>query len=840
MKFGVRVGAVRKLGAAVALSLLVALGVMGVVLGGSVLSSRPAAAQVVSAVVVEGNQRVDADTIRSYVRIRPGERADPVRVDEALKALYATGIFEDVQIRYAGGRLIVSVREAQVINRVVFEGNRKIKDEIFSAEVQSKPRASLSRPTVQADVQRIVEIYRRSGRYNVTVDPQIIDRPNNRVDLVFVINEGDQTTIRSINFSGNNVFSSARLRDVINTTPTNWISFLRNTNVYDPDRVNADQELLRRFYLKNGYADFRIINATVDLDRANNGFVLNFVLDEGPQYRFGEIEVVSNVRDVDGASLRGLLRSSRGEVYNAELVEKTVELLTIELAKRGYAFAQVRPRGDRDFQSRRINVVYVIEEGPRVYVERINVRNNTRTREYVIRREFELVEGDPYNRVLVDRAERRLKNLGYFKTVRISNEAGSAPDRVILNVDVEEQLTGEFSVAIGFSSTDGALAELTIGERNFLGRGQYVRTSLQYGERNRGVEFSFTEPYFMDYRLAVGFDVFYREQDPNEFVQYGINTIGGTVRVGMRLNEEITIQLRYTGYQREIVTDPGLIDGCAANYNAPGQPGIGTCAPGGNRANNYTNLGIRYNPFEVSNAIRQVLGETITSMVGYSLIYNSLDSNRDPTTGFYINFSQDFAGVGGDVQFVRTTIDGRMYRPLTGDFVGMIRVQGGHIFAWGGDQLRITDHFNNASSIVRGFATQGFGARDLNPNLAFTDSLGGTTYWAASAELQFPLWFLPKEIGVKSAIFMDVGSLYGYDGTTNVPGGIGIPPPGCPANAPGTNVCIFDSSAIRASAGISFIWASPFGPLRFDLAYPILKEQYDRTQFFRFGAGTRF
>jgi outer membrane protein insertion porin family len=828
MKFRVRVGAVRKLGAAAALSLLVAFGVIG----GAVMSAQPAAAQVVSAVVVEGNQRVDAETIRSYVRIRPGERADPVRVDEALKALYATGIFEDVQIRYAGGRLIVSVREAQVINRVVFEGNRKIKDETFNTEVQSKPRASLSRPTVQADVQRIVEIYRRSGRYNVTVEPQLIDRPNNRVDLIFVINEGEQTTIRTINFSGNNVFSSARLRDVINTTQTNWISFLRNTNVYDPDRVNADQELLRRYYLKNGYADFRIINATVDLDRANNGFVLNFVLDEGPQYRFGSTEVISNVRDVDGASLRGLIRTNPGDVYNAELVEKSVELLTIELAKRGYAFAQVRPRGDRDFQNRRINVIYVIEEGPRVYVERINVRNNTRTREYVIRREFELVEGDPYNRVLVDRAERRLKNLGYFKTVRITNEAGSAPDRVILNVDVEEQLTGEFSVAVGFSSTDGVLGELTIGERNFLGRGQYVRTSLQYGERNRGVEFSFTEPYFMDYRLAVGFDVFYREQDPNQFVQYGINTIGGTVRAGMRLNEEITVQLRYTGYQREIVTNPGLVDGCA--FNTTTLVGVGPSCAG------FTLAQIQaagLNQFEVSNAIRQVLGETITSMVGYSIIYNSLDNNREPTTGFYINFSQDLAGVGGDTQFLRTTFDGRMYRPLTGDFVGMIRVQAGHIFAWGGDALRITDHFNNASSLVRGFATQGFGARDLNLNLGFNDSLGGTTYWAASAEIQFPLWFLPKEIGVKSALFVDVGSLFGYDGTTNVPGGI---PASCAPGSAGTNVCLFDANTVRASAGVSFIWASPFGPLRFDLAYPILKDQYDRTQFFRFGAGTRF
>jgi outer membrane protein insertion porin family len=356
MKFGgVRV--IRKLGAALVLALTLVCGTAAV----SVVTSSAATAQIVTSIDVVGNQRVDADTIRSYVGIKRGERADPARIDEALRALYSVGLFEDVNIRLAGSRLVVTVKEAQVINRVVFEGNRRVKDDALSGEVQSKPRGALSRATVQADVQRIVEVYRRGGRYDVTVEPQIIDRPNNRVDLIFLIKEGGRTTIRTINFTGNNVYSSARLRDVMNTTQSNWLSWLRNSDVYDPDRVNADQELLRRFYLKNGYADFRILSATVDLDRQNNAFVLNFVLDEGPQYRFGNVDVLSNVRDLDPAAVRGLIRGTRGEVYNAENVEKTIELITIELANRGYAFAQVRPRGDRDFQGRLINVTYVID-----------------------------------------------------------------------------------------------------------------------------------------------------------------------------------------------------------------------------------------------------------------------------------------------------------------------------------------------------------------------------------------------------------------------------------------------------------------------------------------------
>jgi outer membrane protein insertion porin family len=820
MKFGgVRV--IRKLGAALVLALTLVCGTAAV----SVVTSSAATAQIVTSIDVVGNQRVDADTIRSYVGIKRGERADPARIDEALRALYSVGLFEDVNIRLAGSRLVVTVKEAQVINRVVFEGNRRVKDDALSGEVQSKPRGALSRATVQADVQRIVEVYRRGGRYDVTVEPQIIDRPNNRVDLIFLIKEGGRTTIRTINFTGNNVYSSARLRDVMNTTQSNWLSWLRNSDVYDPDRVNADQELLRRFYLKNGYADFRILSATVDLDRQNNAFVLNFVLDEGPQYRFGNVDVLSNVRDLDPAAVRGLIRGTRGEVYNAENVEKTIELITIELANRGYAFAQVRPRGDRDFQGRLINVTYVIDEGSRVYVERINVRSNTRTREYVIRREFDILEGDPYNRVLVNRAERRLKNLGYFKNVRIATEPGSAPDRIILNVDVEEQLTGEFSIAAGYSTQDGVLGELTIGERNFLGRGQYVRTSLQYGERVKGIEFSFTEPYFMDYRLAAGFDIFYKKTEPSNLVQYGINTVGGTVRAAARLTEELTMQVRYSIYQREINVDPGFIDGCGPNplqmpaCGDPGPPARGT------------------NTYEVSNAIRSVLGQQpIASVVGYTLTYNTLDNVKDPTSGLYTTFSQDFAGIGGDVNFVRTTAEARYYRPITGDIVGMVKVMGGHVFSWGGEELRFIDHFNNAHTLVRGFATQGFGARDINANLSTADSLGGTTYWAASAELQFPLWFLPKEIGIKSALFVDVGSLYNYEGSTNITGP-GVPIPG---TCGGPNICVFDDQSIRASTGVSLIWSSPFGPLRFDFAVPLAKGPYDRTQFFRFGGGAKF
>ncbi len=483
----------------------------GVVLGLSVAScvtAGSAVAQTASSIVVEGNRRVESDTIRSYFRVSPGERLDALKADEGVKALFATGLFADVRPRWQGNTLVVTVVENSVISRIQFEGNKRVKDEQLLAEIQSKPRGALSRPLVQADVQRVVEIYRRNGRYDVRVEPKIIERPNNRVDLVFEVTEGGKTAVKEIEFVGNRAYSGWRLRDVIKTGQSNILSFLKNNDLYDPDRIEADRELLRRWYLKNGYADVRIVSAVAEFDPRRNGFVLTFTIEEGDRYTFGSVDILSSVRDVDIAALRSKLRFSAGGVYNAELIEKSTEEMTIEVSKRGYAFANVRPRGDRNFETRQINIVFAIEEGARAYIERINVRGNTRTRDYVIRREFDIAEGDAYNRVLIDRAERRLKNLNYFKSVKVTNEPGSASDRIIINIDVEEQSTGEFSIAGGYSTSDGFVAEVSVGERNLLGRGQSARAAVTYGQRTRGVEVSFGEPYFLDYRLAFGIDLF--------------------------------------------------------------------------------------------------------------------------------------------------------------------------------------------------------------------------------------------------------------------------------------------------------------------------------------------
>lgn len=798
------------------------LGVAAALLGGSVVSgsigtplvTTPAFAQSASSIIVQGNRRVDAETIRSYFRTGPGQRLDAVRIDEAYKALLATGLFEDVRISQSGGRIVVVVVESAVINRVQFEGNRAVKDEQLSAEVQSKARGPLSRQTVRNDVQRIIDIYRANGRYDVRVDPKIIDLPNGRVDLVFEVTEGRKTTVRSISFAGNRAYSSSRLKDVIKTGETGILSFLRSNDVYDSDRIEADKDLLRRHYLKNGYADVRITSAVAEYDPDRRGFSVVFNIEEGDFYRFGVVDVQSNLREVDPARLRGTLKMRSGGTYDAEAVEKTVEAMTIELARGGYPFAQVRPRGDRNFEARTVDLVFSVDQGARSYIERLNVRGNTRTRDYVIRREFDIGEGDAYNHAMIERAERRLKNLGYFKSVKITSEPGSAPDRVIVNVDVEEQSTGEFSVAGGYSTADGFLAEVSVAERNLLGRGQFAKAAVSYGQRARGFELSFVEPYLFGYRLAFGIDIFSKTMLASSYQSYDSTTTGGGFRFGIPLTDELNAQLRYSIYTREITLSP--YNNC---YVVPADTNV--CLPAAPSLR------------EAANS-----GSVLTSLVGYTLLYNTLDNIKTPNKGLLVEFKQDFAGAGGDVNFLRTTADARMYYNVGWDVVAMFRAQGGHVTAWGGQQLRVLDHFFMGPNLVRGFAQAGIGPRDITPG-STSDALGGTMFWGTTVELQYPLFFAPKDFGMKAALFVDAGSVWDYRGITSYTG---------PGQATQT-ITPNDKNIVRSAVGAGVIWDSPFGPLRFDYAIALTKDKtidpntgtsVDRIQQFRFSGGTKF
>jgi outer membrane protein insertion porin family len=815
---------------------------------GAMFMASPAAAQGVSSIQVEGNRRVEVETIRSYFKPGPGGRLDQGQIDDGLKALIETGLFQDVKINQAGGRLVVTVVENPVIGRIAFEGNKKVKDEQLSAEIQSKPRGTLSRPMVQSDAQRIAEIYRRSGRYDVRVTPEIIEQPNNRVDLVFTITEGSKTGVKSVEFVGNVAYSSYRLKDIIKTRESNLLSFLGGADVYDPDRVEADRDLIRRFYLKHGYADVQVVAALTEYDPEKKGFLVTFKIEEGQQYRVATVNFESSIGTLDGNTLRSFSRVYVGSLYNAEALEKSVEEMQIEASRRGYAFAIVRPRGDRNFEAHTVSITFAVDEGPRTYIERINVRGNTRTRDYVIRREFDLSEGDAYNRALVDRAERRLKNLDFFKSVKITTEPGSSSDRVILIVDLEEKSTGDFSVSGGYSTTDGALAEVSISERNFLGRGLFAKASVTYGQFARGYSLSLVEPYLLDYRVALGLDFFQRQQLANNFISYGTKTLGFSPRLGFGLREDLSLQLRYSIYQQEIQLPPNLAN-CnnnPANSLLAFNPSPAFAAANGIDLASTNGLGC-YSDGEASLPVRKELqgGRTLTSALGYSLNYNTLDNNKNPTDGLIVDFKQDFAGVGGDVRYLKSAVDAKYYTPLVADIVGLIHVQGGILNSVGSD-IRMLDHFQMGPNLVRGFAPNGIGPRDLNP-FGTADALGGTKYWGASAELQMPFWFLPKEVGLKGAVYADAGSLWDYKGPTAWAQTGEVNVPGCirstinPATAGTCTGLVFDNgNVIRSSVGVGLIWASPFGPLRFDYAVPLTKGANDRVQQFKFGGGTSF
>ncbi|KQT18750.1 MULTISPECIES: outer membrane protein assembly factor BamA [unclassified Bradyrhizobium] len=832
-------------------ALLIVVAMSGVSIASSipaVLLPQPASAQNVDTIVVEGNRRVDAETIRSYFRPAAGGRLDQPAVDEGIKALIGTGLFQDVKISRAGGRLVVSVVENAVIGRVAFEGNKKIKDEQLSAEIQSKPRGTFSRALVQSDTLRIAEIYRRSGRYDVRVTPEIIEQPNSRVDLIFTIEEGGKTPVKSVEFIGNSAFSASRLRDVIKTRESNLLSFLASNDIYDPDRVEADRDLIRRFYLKNGFADVQVVAALTEYDPEKKGFLVTFKIEEGRQYRVGSVDFRSSIPSFDAGSLHTYSRVNVGSLYNVEAIEKSTEEMQIEASRRGYAFAVVRPAGDRNFEAHTVSVVFNVDEGPRTYIERIDLRGNTRTRDYVIRREFDLSEGDAYNRALVDRAERRLKNLDFFKSVKIVTEPGSSSDRVILIVDMEEKSTGDFSVSGGYSTSDGALAEVSISERNLLGRGLYGKASVSYGQYSRGISLSFVEPYLLGYRIALGFDTYWKQQKSNSYTSYGVTTLGFSPRIGLALREDLSLQLRYSLYQQSI-TLASAYNNCNNNASNPSlaynpTPAYIQSVLGGADPTNSTDSGVYgygcYGDGESSLPVRKELanGAAWTSALGYTLNYNTLDNTRNPTDGLLVDFKQDFAGVGGDVTYLKTALDTKYYTPLVSDIVSVIHLQGGLLSKLGNQDLRMLDHFQMGPNLVRGFASNGIGPRDITYRSlgASGDSLGGTKYWGASMELQMPFWFLPKEVGLKGAVYADAGSLWGYQGPTSWSATGEVNTKACPT----CGLQYDDGNVVRSSVGVGLIWASPFGPLRFDYAVPITKGKYDTVQEFRFGGGTSF
>lgn len=764
----------------------VALSASMVVTGGSVatlVSATGAEAAVVRSIQVRGADRVSADTVKANISIAPGKNFSNADIDESVRRLYATGYFSDVKISVAGGALVVVVNENQLINEVVINGNRKIKDDKLQNILRSRSNGPFSETSIEADKQAIRDAYAAIGRSDAQVTTQTYPLGNGRVNLAFVVDEGDRTKISQINFVGNEAYSNSRLRSVIMTKKSNFLSFLTRKDVYNEDKLRADEEVLREFYFNRGYADFRVISSEAVLDEASNEYVVTFTVEEGQRYDFGNVNVESTVEGIEAEELQGLIESRPGKVYRAKDVQETMSEISQRVAAKGYPFARVTPRGNRDLGNGTIAVDYLVDQGERAYVERIEIRGNTRTRDYVIRREFDIGEGDAFNQEVIARAKRRLEALGYFTSVNITTAPGSQSDRVVLVVDVQDQSTGSFGIGGGYETGNGGgfKLEASIEEKNFLGRGQYIRLAAGGGRDSRDYNLSFTEPYFLGYRLAAGFDVFSNEDKSEDF--YSVNSKGFSLRVTAPITEDLSTTFRYN-YTR-------------LDYNS-------------------SDLSKLSSPYQdvVNN------GPWVRSSISHSLTYDTIDDRTMPREGIFAQITQEFAGLGGDSDFYKISGKARYFHTILddADVIGSLSVSGGHM--WGtGSNTKVFDQFTLSASELRGFESHGIGPRATSTG----DSLGGETYFTASAEASFPLPMLPRDSGFRGAVFVDAGTLYGNDVATVAAD-----------NVQGT------SMSLRASVGASIIWASPFGPLRFDYAVPIKKESFDEVQRFKFGIATQF
>jgi outer membrane protein insertion porin family len=762
-----------------------------IILGLATFAAGPrvlAAAAIDSDITVTGNRHIDAAVIRSHFHAGANGRLDAAALDAALKSLYATGLFGDVKISGSGDHVLVTVVENPTIEKVAFEGNKKVKDDELKKALQSKSGGPLSRAIVHDDVEHIIALYREHGYFGVRVDPQTIRVKNGRLDLVFEIKEGDKLAVRQIQFVGNNAYLASKLKGVIKTGETNALSFLLDNDTYDADRIANDADLIRRFYRARGYADVQVRPAA-NYQADKKGVVLTFSVDEGPQYRVGTVDVESDLKTVDAAALRPYLHMQPGDIYDADAVDKTVADAGMGLAKSGAPFATVSARSARLSGPRLINLVYTVDEGQRLYVERIEIHGNVKTRDDVIRRELDFVEGDAYNRALIDNGERRLKRLGYFKTVKITTQHGSAPDRVVVDVAVEEDKTGTFSVMGGYGTATGPTVEVSVGDRNFLGTGDTVKASATYGEYTRGFDVGISDPYALGPRVSLGGDLFANETLAGSYQSFNSIVYGAKLSTGMPLNDQLGMSWTYSIYNQSLTLDPAL----------------GTASL----------------PVQQAAA----LGPQWVSSIGNSVTYSTLDNPKNPTDGVRLQVNNEVAGLGGAVDFARTTDDVRYYHPIVGDIVGMVHAQTGYVAPWGGQQLPLLDGFFGGPQLIRGFAPNGFGPRDITPGTT-QDNVGGNIYWTTSAELQSPMPFVTPDAQLKVALFSDVGSLWATNGSS-VSNLATLSP----------SQQIANSRALRASVGASLIWDSPFGAIRVDYAIPVAKQPYDVVQPLNFTAG---
>ncbi|MFD1107176.1 outer membrane protein assembly factor BamA [Sphingobium olei] len=842
----------------------------------------------IGSITVSGTQRLEPDTVLSYTKLRQGQPFSQESLDQALRDLYETELFADVQIRNDNGALTVQVKENPVINRIVLEGNKRLKEDKIRPEIKLAPRQIYTRSKVRADVARIIELYRRQGRFAATIEPKMVQLDQNRVDIVFEISEGPKSKVRQINIIGNEKFKDGELRSQMVTKQSRWFRIFSSGTSYDPDRLAYDQQKLRQFYLTEGYADFRVISAVAELTPDKQDFIITYVVEEGDRYKFGDVKVESDIRDLSGDALTKTLPMKKGDWYNAKQVEDTVDTLSETAGLFGYAFADVSPDFNRSKEDLTMGINFRIGNAPRVYVERVDINGNTLTQDKVVRREFRLAEGDAFNSFLVKRSKDRINSLGFFQEkLDVEQKPGSAPDRIVLETNVQEKSTGELSLSAGYSSLERFIVSASITQRNFRGKGQELRTSVNYSAYSKSVEVGFTEPYFMDKNIALGGDIYRRDLNSFRFLGNSTNdrdttyeqtTTGFQLRAGLSITEYISLALRYSLNFDDVTLDR------ATYYSDP--DGAGPLAE-------------RCDPLLAGRYLCDAIGKRTTSSLGYSLIYDTRDNRIRPTRGNSVVLSQDFAGLGGSVKYVRTRVNAGKYWALGSGFIFSVTGEGGYIHSLEGqrtdpdgfptERIRLVDRFFLGEPQIRGFNIRGVGPRvkryflqaTTDSNGATTgyervngnqnvsdDALGGRIYYMSRAELEIPLGSGAREMGLRPSIYVDAGAVAGIkdpvlvngtgsfagycDPTTAAPTGSTRVRATGSARAPvcGTNFTfaggnfeeeyLGDTLKPRVSVGFGVNWNSPFGPFRIDIARALLKEPGDDTKLITFNVGTQF
>jgi outer membrane protein insertion porin family len=805
-------------------------------------------------IIVENNQRIESRTVLSYLLVKPGDAYDPDRVDLSFKALMGTGLFADAVFEWRPGNVLaVRVIENAIVNRVIFEGNSAVTKDRLNEQTEIKPRDTFTRSRVEQDVQKILEVYRRAGRFAATVTPQYKALPQNRVDLIFSIEEGPTTGVRAINFLGNDHYTDSRLRHEIATRQSRWWRFFEKRDNYNPGQVEYDREQLRKFYTNNGYYDFRTISSVAELTPDRRDFYITYTLDEGAQYHFGDVKVQTQLEKLSGERLALVLPFKKGDLYSAKKIEDSIDTITFAAGVAGYANVIVRPQYTPNPVTHTIDLVFQVDEGPRVYIERIDITGNTQTLDRVIRREIRVAEGDAFNRNLLDNAKNRIRALGFFKkdSVDITEDPGSSDDRTIVKVKVEEEATGELAFSAGFSSEDAFLFSVSATQRNFRGRGQYLSAQIQTTSRQQDIQFRFTEPKFNDRNLAVGLDLSFTNTDYLNIAGFRNKSLGGGARIQFPLSDTDQLNLRYGIHQDDLEVDEGLTD-CSSTV------------------------------FFRSSLCDQI-GSRLTSSLGYTVTIDRTNDYLEPTRGFRANFSQDFAGFGGDVHYIKNEFSGSWFHGLWPKIVFRANLDAGYIDSFGDEGIRISDRFFKGGNTFRGFDIAGLGPREVEysydtqevfvtpglPPPAFSvpflnsdgtqatndsgqleyttakrdasgnllpvrlsqfNALGGKAYAIGSFELTFPVPYVPDELGISGALFTEFGTVGVLDTADRQR----------KADSAFASYRVDDSASLRASAGVTVFWDSPFGPVRFDLAQILAKEEYDRTQVFRFSTNTRF